>query len=172
MCVARHYRGVVRAREDRKAGRLWKARDRLTGVLAEAPADQETLELLGAVHREMGDLPNAGRYWFLTEKTGPEVDEALAALHDRYPFPELLRRIPARASREQYPPTVQVRLEELAGRAEKHGVGWKSGQVTHTPPAKTDGLTFRDVIPIALILVFGPGLWLLGIASAISLFID
>ena len=165
--MARHYPGVLRAREDRNQGRLWKARDRLHGVLKTAPADQETLELLGTIYYEMRDLPNAGRYWFLTDKAGAEVDEALAALHERHPFPDLLDHVPARAPADQYPPAVRVRLEELKAKAAERGVGWKSGQVTHAPPPKTEGMGVRDVLTVGALLVLGPGLWLFGIASAI-----
>jgi hypothetical protein len=67
-------RVLERAREDIADGRLWKARDRLTGALRASPSHQELLDLLGEVHYRMGDLPEAGRYWLLTERTGPEVD--------------------------------------------------------------------------------------------------
>ena len=46
-----------RIREDIDNGRLWKARDRLQGHLATAPADQVVLDLLGSVWFVMGDLP-------------------------------------------------------------------------------------------------------------------
>ena len=55
-------RALERARDDLAAGRPWKARDRLTGVLANTPADQEALELLGEIAFAAGDLPAAGRY--------------------------------------------------------------------------------------------------------------
>ena len=136
-------------------------------MLNTAPADQETLELLGTIYYEMGDLPNAGRYWFLTEKDGSEVDEALAALHERHPFPDLLHHVPARAPAEQYPKRVQLRLEELKAKAAERGVGWRSGQVTHTPPPKTEGMGPLDVLAVGALIILGPGLWFLGIASAI-----
>lgn len=169
--MARHYPGVVRAQQDLKDGSLWKARDRLHGVLRSAPADQETLELLGSVYYEMGDLPNAGRYWFLTDRNDSQTEEAQAALHDRYPFPELLRHIPARAPAEDYPPQVQVRIEELKTRADRGGAGWKPGQGTHIPPPKTAGANLGDVVMIAIFLILGPGLWLLGIGAAIWLIV-
>lgn len=121
--MAKHYPGVLRARQDVRNGNLWKARDRLHGVLKAAPAGAETLELLGTVYYEMGDLPNAGRFWFLTDKAGPEAEKAREALYERYPFPELLRHIPARAPAERYPAQVQARIEELKEQAGQHGVG-------------------------------------------------
>lgn len=62
-----------RVKADLKAGRLWKARDRLVGVLRANPTDQWALEQLGGVYFNMGDLPAAGRAWFLTGQSGPEI---------------------------------------------------------------------------------------------------
>ncbi len=65
-----HHSGAVeRARADLAAGRAWKARDRLTGHLADSQ-DPEALELLGEVHYGMGDLPAAGAAWFGTGRRG------------------------------------------------------------------------------------------------------
>ncbi|MFC0003214.1 hypothetical protein [Micromonospora siamensis] len=59
---------VARARADLAAGRPWKARNRLTGVLVHRQ-DREVLDLLATVHHEMRDLPAAGAItvvvWFL-----------------------------------------------------------------------------------------------------------
>lgn len=169
------YPAVSKARQDREAGRLWKARDRLGSLLRLDPADQETLVLLGEVHFEMGDLPNAGRYWFLTEREGPEADAALAALHERYPFPDLLSQIPARARSEQYPATVQTRLRELHERAAQSGIKWDPrGRVKfpYSPHSDSRTAKVRDAIVVALFVVLGPGVWLLGIAAAIALMLE
>ncbi|TMD41813.1 MAG: hypothetical protein E6I88_06580 [Chloroflexi bacterium] len=53
-----------RIQADLASGRLWKARDRLRGVLRSAPSNQWALEQLGDVYFRMGDLPEAGRVWF------------------------------------------------------------------------------------------------------------
>lgn len=75
---------MERIRAEIDSGTLWKARDRLQGLVRVRPGDQEVLSLLGEVHFRMGDLPSAGRCWFLTERTGPEVDQALAAMEARH----------------------------------------------------------------------------------------
>ena len=105
--------GLNRAKEDIAQGRLWKARDRLTGLLSMYPAEQPVLHLLGEVHFMMGDLPAAGRYWVLTDRQGDDVDAALEALHERFgEGVSLAQAIPIRAPLALYPPIVQERLGE------------------------------------------------------------
>lgn len=104
-------RGFERAQQDIREGRLWKARDRLTGLLATFPANQKGLNLLGEVYFRMGDLPEAGRYWYLTDRQGPEVDAALEALAEKHgSSTSLARAIPIRAPLDLYPPLVRQRL--------------------------------------------------------------
>ena len=163
---------VERAGRDRDAGRLWKARERLGSVLSLDPADQEVLALLGRVHYEMKDLPNAGRYWFLTEAEGPEVEKATAAMHERYGFPELLRQLPARTAIAHYPPSVQARLRELQQRAAAQDITWNPGAEAPFAAGAARG-SFRDrVVDAAVVgffVVVGPGLSLLGLATAVGI---
>lgn len=90
-----HHGAAVRARADLKAGRAWKARDRLVGHLADHP-DPEALDLLGEVFYDMGDLPAAGAAWFGSTRKGAEVDEAVAAWRERHGdhFGEMWRSLP------------------------------------------------------------------------------
>jgi hypothetical protein len=74
---------VQRARADLRAGREWKARERLVGHLA-AEFDAEALELLGDVNYAMRDLPAAGAAWFGTARRGTDVDEAVEAWRERH----------------------------------------------------------------------------------------
>ncbi|RJS47369.1 DUF6584 family protein [Nocardioides cavernaquae] len=69
---------LARARADLAAGRPWKARDRLTGLLT-VRQDPELLDLLATVHFEMQDLPAAGALWFATGRTDADALEAIAA---------------------------------------------------------------------------------------------
>lgn len=111
---------IDRARADLAAGRAWKARDRLQGARASAPYDQEILGLLGEVAWSMGDLPAAGAAWWLTERTGPDVDAALAALRERAgDDPEqLLRMIKPGRPATRYPEPVVARIRALVDEAE------------------------------------------------------
>lgn len=74
---------LTRARADLEAGRAWKARDRLSGLLTDRQ-DDEVLDLLAQVHREMGNLPEAGALWFVTRRDDELAREALAAWRERF----------------------------------------------------------------------------------------
>jgi hypothetical protein len=114
---------LERARAEIAAGRLWKARDRLAGAIRFDRYDQAVLELLGEVHFLMGDLPEAGRCWFLTECSGFEAEQARNALEERFGRdPALvLEWIPFGGELELYPPVVRLRLEQLIAQAETRG---------------------------------------------------
>ena len=105
---------LERARADVAAGRLWKARERLEGSLANDAANQDVLTLLGEISFRMGDLPTAGPFWFLTDAAGHDVAGADAALHERYPTARaLFTALPLKAPLNAYPPRVQTRVEAL-----------------------------------------------------------
>jgi hypothetical protein len=74
---------MARARADLGAGRQWKARDRLTGLLAHRQ-DLEVLDLLATVHREMQDLPAAGALWFVTGRDDDKARNSIVAWRERY----------------------------------------------------------------------------------------
>jgi hypothetical protein len=74
---------LARARADLAAGRGWKARDRLTGMLT-TRSDDELLDLLARASYEMGDLPAAGALWFVTGREDDLGREASAAWRERY----------------------------------------------------------------------------------------
>jgi hypothetical protein len=62
----------------------------------------------------MGDLPAAGGYWFLTEREGPDVDAATAALREHFPTQAaLFSALPVKAPLGAYPHRVRMRVEEL-----------------------------------------------------------
>lgn len=74
---------LARARADIVAGRLWRARDRLTGLLVHRQDDQ-VLDLLATVHHRMCDLPAAGAIWYITGRDDPEARAAIEAWRRRY----------------------------------------------------------------------------------------
>ncbi|NNG38476.1 hypothetical protein HJ588_04200 [Flexivirga sp. ID2601S] len=77
---------IERARADVGAGRLWKARDRLVGLLLQRQ-DDEVLDLLADVYYRMGDLPAAGALWFVTGRDDDSAHVAGAAWRQRYGGP-------------------------------------------------------------------------------------
>ncbi|GGM67018.1 hypothetical protein GCM10011608_60390 [Micromonospora sonchi] len=70
--------GLARARADLAAGRPWKARDRLNGVLVHRQ-DHEVLDLLATVHYEMQDLPAAGALWFVLGRDDEAAQRSISA---------------------------------------------------------------------------------------------
>ena len=154
---------LERAEADRVAGRPWKARDRLTGALASVPADQAVLRALAEVCAAMGDLPAAGRYWFLTEAASSDVDRATAAMYERHPTPvSLFTALPLKAELAEYPPSVQRRLSSLAAEAERP---WLRGtpkfkRVAGEPPEPKAGLGAEAAV--GALLVGTVGVWFVG----------
>jgi hypothetical protein len=118
---------LARIREDIDAGRLWKARDRLQGHLNDAPADQVILDLLGQVWFAMGDLPQAGRHWWLTERDDEPARLARAAFTERFGDQPvgILRALPRPAPPDRYPASVAARLDALAAAIKAAGVRWE-----------------------------------------------
>jgi hypothetical protein len=161
-------RALEQARDDLAAGRAWKARDRLEGAVASNPADQEVLELLGDVHYRMGDLPAAGRWWYLTERAGPEVDAALDALQERTGghAGALVTTLPFRPPLDQYPESVQRRLKELAAAAP---TDWSARSKLRTlgvdPPVPERRGLGAALLAVAVLALVGP--WVFGIGVAV-----
>jgi hypothetical protein len=166
-----------RARRDVADGRLWKARDRLHGYLAEHPHHQPTLELLGDVCHRQGDLPAAGRYWLLTERADPDLLAARLALEERCggaPV-ELLRTLDPRTPLDAYPPLARKRIDDLRDGVRRGGQRWEpraprvrnaAGTGRRSAP-EAPSVGRRLLAPFALLV--GPGLWFVGLATVVWL---
>lgn len=117
---------ITRASEDIAAGNLWKARDRLRGAFVNAPARQDLLDLLGQVLHQMGDLPEAAKYWVLTDRDDDAFGEAYAALIQRHggDLAQVAFAVPVRATLDELPPLARERLSVLRDAAEsRYGRG-------------------------------------------------
>ncbi len=127
-----------RIRDDIQAGRLWRARDRLQGHLRQRRADQVVLRLLGEVHYAMGDLPQAGRHWWLTERDDEPAQAARAAFYERFGVKAavILQALPRPAGPEEYPGPVRTRLEALVTAAAAEDYQWRP--FGWTPPEPED----------------------------------
>lgn len=147
--------------------RLWKARDRLLGLFATFPTSQEVLELLGEVFYKMGDLPEAGRYWYLTECSDELVQDAVHTFRERCGSNPciMLKQLPIREHLEKYGPVALKRLQELLHQCPED----KRPMVkSYLPSEELDEMCeskwsiWRDriVSSISLILLIGP--WIVG----------
>lgn len=163
---------IERARADLDAGRPWKARDRLVAAQKHDPWNQDVLDLLGEVYYAMGDHPSAARYWLLTDREGPEVRAVTAAFEERWGhnLGERLKMIPVRDPIADYPPQVAARLEALAAEAERAGITWPRERRDNSDAE--DESRLWDWLIVPLIVILGPGLWLLGLALAVYLVIS
>jgi len=128
---------LERARADLRAGRPWKARDRLTGMLVQR-LDEALVDLLAEVHYEMRDLPAAGALWHVTGRRDARAREAIGAWRERYGTEEARWWSLPRPLRETHE---QARVRELEAEAKREaqararGVrtpadgGWRAGAV-------------------------------------------
>ena len=113
-----------RARADLAAGRAWKARDRLTGLLIHRQ-DEEVLDLLATVHQQMNNLPAAGALWFVTGRDDELARSAIEAWQERHGDDhDRWRSIPAVVRRETQSHELSVlkasASREQQGRARVH----------------------------------------------------
>lgn len=158
--------GLTRAQADVAAGRLWKARDRLLGVHFNRPADQDVLSLLGEVYHRMGDLPQAARFWFLTERTGDDVDAANAAFDELYGGNRnaALAALPLKAPLAKYPRSVRQRVEQLQSEAAAERPPSGRQRRLHVPES-----SLRETAIMAGLVVVTFGIWLVGLIWLIAL---
>lgn len=72
---------------------------------------------LGEVYFAMGDQPAAGRFWFLTERSGNEVEDAMAAFEERWGgnLGEKLKVVPFNGRVEDYPPAAREQVACVRG---------------------------------------------------------
>ena len=118
----------------------------------------------------MRDLPAAGRYWFLTERSGPEADAAFAAMHRAHRGAgPLLTVLPARARLKEYPTAARQRLQQLLDETPND---WllrrKQMLLTEREPRPTPVSPATDALG-TLIIGLILGLWLLGVGTAVYL---
>lgn len=148
-----------RARADLEAGRPWKARDRLNGILGDRQ-DAEVLDLLAAVHYEMHDLPAAGAIWFVTGRDDHMAQDAIAAWRERHGNDEARwRSIPSpirSKARSQH-------LGALEGAAKRASAGRRSRWDAPSPYAESrwervESIAFGAVAVWVLVMI-GIGMW-------------
>ena len=77
-------RAFQNAEKEAAAGNLWRAREILRGSIRNAGYNSDLFEQLGSVCLLMGDLPEAGRYLFLSGRAKPEYEKAVEIFLRRY----------------------------------------------------------------------------------------
>jgi hypothetical protein len=169
--------GIDRARDDVSAGELWRARDRLRGVLQNDPANQQALDLLGEVYWQMGDFPQAGRFWWLTDRADGRAAEAWRAFERSRPeLRDRLRALPVRKPLSVYPPAVRDRLAELQAQATRAGVEWEPREAPRRPRGPRDpepgGYGWKGEAIAIAVLAAVVGVWLVGFAVVLAFLIS
>jgi hypothetical protein len=119
----------------------------------------------------MGDLPAAGRVWFLTDRQGPEWETARAAFYERYGrrAEQVVAELRVRAPIAAFPGSAQSRLRELQAELATGRKTWepRSGrQVEPRAPTRIRNIA-AGIAFILLILVVIVGL-INGVISVVS----
>jgi hypothetical protein len=163
-------RVVERAQAELARGEPWRARRRLASYVASGPYLPEALALLGRVCHQMGDWPEAGRAWLLSDAEGEEVERAVAlfvSLHGEEPR-RLVAQLPRRtrlASPEAYPPAARRRIDALGLEAALTQHAWapRAARGTKAPGAKPTAIVWGCFVGLALVV----GLCLYGLVSLV-----
>jgi len=112
-------RTLEKAEKELAKGNLWRAKEILQGAIPQAGYNFELFEKLGEVLLAMGDLPEAGKFLFLSGKREPEYEESinifLHKVRKNKPH-DLFRAFPRKArlmTLSEYPVDVAQKLREL-----------------------------------------------------------
>lgn len=152
--------GLARARLDLAAGRPWRARNRLNGVLAHRQ-DLEVLDLLATVHHEMQDLPAAGALWFVIGRGDDAAQRSISAWLEQHRN-DLARwhSIPAPVRRKVSTEPLEG-LRRAAGQADKGGTRDLRPRVAE-PEAWWEPIVFGGgaiIVVVWLLAMVGIGMW-------------
>ena len=112
----------------------------------------------------MGDLPAAGRYWFLTERQGDDVAAATVAMYERYgrDAASVRRALPLQRPLTAYPPTIQQRVVEL-----ERASGREWSDRGRGAAFRSESLVGRTLVP-AIIIALTVGVWCVGVIAVLA----
>jgi hypothetical protein len=108
-----------KARQEIEQGNLWRAKEILQGAIGRENYDAQLFEMMGIVFLRMGDLPEAGRFLFLSGVRNPEYREAIELFlsrHRRKELPEFIYLFPRKArlrTVSEYPHEVAQVLRDM-----------------------------------------------------------
>jgi hypothetical protein len=108
---------LQKAEREIETGRLWRAKEILQGSVSHATYNAAVFEMLGRVLLQMGDLPDAGKYLFLSGVRKAEYEQAIEIFLQKHRNPfNLFRTFPRSAKLRrlsEYPPQLAEELREL-----------------------------------------------------------
>lgn len=108
-----------RARKEIEQGNLWRAKEILQGAIRRESYDSQLFEMMGTVFLTMGDVPEAGRFLFLSGVRQPEYREAIELFLSRHrrkepqEFSHLLPRKARLRTLSEYPQEVAQVFREM-----------------------------------------------------------
>lgn len=157
-------RAFRNAEKEVASGNLWRAREILRGSVPNAGYNPGLFERLGSVCLLMGDLPEAGRYLFLSGREKPEYDKAVQlflrrhakdwrTLWQTFPHPAKLERL------SDYPDVMGRQLRDF---------GFPEVLPNKVISNSRDPETTQDVI-VWLIVISVLALLVLGVIKAIEI---
>ncbi|MFN2416463.1 MAG: DUF6584 family protein [Pyrinomonadaceae bacterium] len=148
-------RTLEKADRELAEGHLWRAKEILQGSLPNAGYDVELFEKLGIVLLRMGDLPEAGKFFFLSGVRKPEYEQAVVIFLRKYAKnkPHDLFRFFPRGARlaalSEYPDEVTRQLRELGF---PESLKSEDGKVTIPSGAGSDAVAWITCSIIASVL--------------------
>lgn len=156
-----------KARRELDHGNLWRAKEILQGAIRSENYDAELYEMMGIVFLRMGDLPEAGRFLFLSGVRKDEYLEAIELFLSRHrgkEAHEFVRSFPRKGrlrTVSEYPDEVAQVLRE---------VGF-TGKVTDEDGRVYTPRNWKDVVgwlTCGTIVVVIIGLIILGVIKLIE----
>jgi hypothetical protein len=168
---------LQRAEAESRAGRLWRAKEILSGHIPNVGYSPETFAAYGRILLQMHDLKEAGKYLFLSGLATKEENEAVKLFLDNLrgkPCGWIFSQFPGAARKEGlagYPERVQEDLQQLGFPAD-----FRHDKSIIPPPVKWDepgkwkvGCGFVGLIAFVGLVIFGIvhrisviGEWILG----------
>lgn len=109
---------LEKAEREMARGNLWRAKEILQGSIPNSGYQCDLFEKLGIVLLAMGDLPESGRFLFLSGRRKPEYEQAIGVFLTKYrkdlrtlfqTFPKVARL----SALSDYPDRVRMDLAEL-----------------------------------------------------------
>jgi hypothetical protein len=158
-----------KARREIEKGNLWRAKEILQGAIRSESYNVQLFEMMGTVFLRMGDLPEAGRFLFLSGVRTPEYLEAIEIFlsrHRRTPPHKFIYLLPRRArlrTVSDYPHEVARVLREIGVPeilTEEDGKVYE----TQTWKDRLEGLTCGTIALVTLALI------ILGVIKVFEIF--